>query len=414
LTADRVSVDAQGRLVAEGAVEVWHRSVRLTAARVVYDPATRQLSVQGPIVIQDGPDRIFLADAAELDSELREGIVRSARLVLNQQLQIAAAELRRRDANVTEMEGIIASSCHVCPQNPTPLWEIRAARVTHDQEARSLRFEGAQFRFAGVPILYLPVLPLPDPTQDRARGFLVPRFRASSRLGFGVTLPYFIPLGPSRDLTLAPTFTTGRMVALSARYRQALAFGGVELGGQIARDRLEPGRTRGHVLWPRPLRPAPAADPRLRLPRRQRPRLSGGLRHRSRRALHLAHHGRAYPPRPGPAGPRAGLLFAAGNRPRPPPAAHRAANELAAAAGPGALAHRRRVAPRCRRLRPCPRRGGRGGSQRISRASPRAPRRQRRMAAALDAGRRHPADRRAARARRIMSTSPATSGFPIR
>jgi LPS-assembly protein len=173
--------------------------------------------------------------------------VRSARLVLDRQLQIAAAELRRRDANLTEMDAVIASSCPVCAENPTPLWEIRANRVTHDQERRELLFEGAQFRFAGVPLLYLPRLRLPDPTQTRARGFLVPRFRASSRLGVGVTAPYFIPLGDRRDLTLAPTLTTERLAALSLRYRQAFLQGGVEFGGQIARDRLRPGQMRGHA-----------------------------------------------------------------------------------------------------------------------------------------------------------------------
>ena len=247
LTADRVAVDPAGRLIAEGAVEVWQGSVRLTAARILYDPRSGQIAIDGPITLQDGPDRLFLADQAELSSDLREGLVRSARLVLDRQLQIAAAELRRRDANLTQMDAVIASSCPVCAENPTPLWEIRARRVTHDQEKRELYFEGAQFRFAGLPIAYLPALRLPDPTQTRARGFLVPQFRASSRLGFGVTLPYFIPFGTDRDLTLAPTVTTERLVALSLRYRQAFASGGIEFGGQVARDRLEPGRTRGHA-----------------------------------------------------------------------------------------------------------------------------------------------------------------------
>ena len=248
LTADRVDIDPTGRLIAEGAVEVWQGSIRLTATRIVYDPRSRQLAVSGPIVLQDGPDRLFLADEAELSGDLRDGIVRSARLVLDQQMQIAAAELRRRDANLTEMDAVIASSCPVCAENPTPLWEIRANRVTHDRERREMLFEGAQFRFAGVPLVYLPRLRLPDPSQTRARGFLVPQFRASSRLGFGATVPYFIPLGPDRDLTLAPTLTTESLMALSLRYRQALPNGGMEFGGQIARDQLEPGRTRGHVF----------------------------------------------------------------------------------------------------------------------------------------------------------------------
>lgn len=247
LTADQVFVDAAQRLVASGAVEVWYGSVRLTAGRVVYDQARNHLTIEGPIALQDGPDRLILADSAELSDDLRAGLIRSARLVLDQQMQIAAASVERAEGNITRMNAVVASSCPVCANNPTPLWEIRAARVTHDQDAQQLYFDNAQFRVAGVPVAYFPHLRLPDPTLRRARGFLAPRLSASSALGVGVSLPYFIPLGPSRDLTVTPSLYTGEAAALALRFRAAFANGGVEIGGQIARDRLVADRARGYA-----------------------------------------------------------------------------------------------------------------------------------------------------------------------
>ena len=246
LTADSVFVDSLGRLIASGAVEIWHGSVRLTASRVAYDPRRGTLDVQGPIVLSDGPDRVILADAAQIDGQLRSGLIQSARMVLDRQFQIAAASIERPDRNITRMNAVVASSCRVCAESPNPLWEIRANRVTHDQEARQLHFEGAQFRLAGVPLFYAPRLRLPDPTLNRSAGFLVPRWSARSRLGFGISLPYFIPLGPSRDLTLTPTISSRGAYALALRYRAAFARGGLELGGQLARDRDLPGQWRGH------------------------------------------------------------------------------------------------------------------------------------------------------------------------
>lgn len=247
LTADQVYVDAARRLVASGAVEVWYGSVRLTAGRVVYDQARNRLAIDGPIVLQDGPDRLILADSADLSDDMREGMIRSAQLVLDQQMQIAAASVEREGGNITRMNAVVASSCPVCASNPTPLWEIRAARVTHDQDAQQLYFDNAQFRIAGVPVAWFPYLRLPDPTLRRARGFLTPRLEVRSTLGAGVALPYFIPLGSARDLTVTPTLYSRGAGALGLRYRAAFANGGLEVGGQIARDRQLPDRARGYA-----------------------------------------------------------------------------------------------------------------------------------------------------------------------
>jgi len=247
LTADQVFVDAARRLVASGAVEVWYGSVRLTARRVVYDQDRNHLAIEGPIVLQDGPDRLILADSADLSDDLRRGLIRSARLVLDQQMQIAAASVERENGNVTRMNAVVASSCPVCASNPTPLWEIRAARVTHDQDAQQLYFDEAQFRIAGVPVAYFPHLRLPDPTLRRARGFLAPRFAVRSGLGAGVAMPYFIPLGPARDLTLTPSLYSSGAASLGLRFRAAFANGGLEAGGQISRDSLVANRARGYA-----------------------------------------------------------------------------------------------------------------------------------------------------------------------
>lgn len=246
LMADRVDVDPSGRLIASGAVEVWHGSIRLSAARVIYDRRLNSLSIEGPITISDGPDVVTLADAAQLSQELRTGLITSARVVLDQQLQISAARIQRHANGVSQMDAVVASSCPVCASNPTPLWEVRADRVTHDSNTRQLTFEHAQMRFAGVPVFYLPRLRLPAPGNDRTRGVLLPVMHADSNLGVSIGLPYFIPFGQDRDLTLTPVVSSDRMVSLGMRWRQAFSNGGIELGGQISRDQIIPGRLRGY------------------------------------------------------------------------------------------------------------------------------------------------------------------------
>ena len=247
LMADQIYVDRAGRLIASGSVEVWQDSVRLTAQRVVYDSRRDHLQIDGPISVNDGPDILFLADSAELSPNLRAGILHSARIVLDRQLQISAASIVRDPSGINQLTSVVASSCPVCAADPTPLWEIRAARVTHDEATDQLLFERAQFRFAGVPIFYLPRLRLPGPAQDRSRGILPPNVNLDSDLGLSVGLPYFIPIGDTQDVTLTPMLSTDGLRGMGFRWRMARTNGGIEIGGQITRDNILPGELRGYA-----------------------------------------------------------------------------------------------------------------------------------------------------------------------
>lgn len=248
LIADRVFLTADDLLTAEGAVEVFYKGARLTARRIVYDGATEKLAIEGPITLTDGAGTVILADQAELSRDLTEGVLKSARLVLDEQMQIAAEEMARSRGRYTRASRVVASSCQVCPSNPTPLWEIRARRVVHDQIERQLYFDHAQFRVAGVPVFYAPRLRMPDPTLKRATGFLMPRFRTTTALGPGLKLPYFIAIGDSRDLTLTPYVSASRTRTLEFRYREALRTGAFEVKGALTRDDLLPADTRGYLF----------------------------------------------------------------------------------------------------------------------------------------------------------------------
>lgn len=248
LTADRVSVSGDSLLVAEGGVEISYRGQLVRATSIRYDRAADVLTIEGPILIADGQGNLLFADQAELSADLTEGLLKSARLVMNEQLQIAAARIHRVGGRYTQLSNSVASSCQVCSTNPTPLWEIRAARVVHDQQERQLYFDRAQLRMAGVPVFYLPRLRMPDPTLDRATGFLMPRIRTTSGLGTGIKLPYFIALGPSRDLTLTPYLSTKNGRTLELRYRQAFQTGDIQFDGALSRDDLRPGEDRFYGL----------------------------------------------------------------------------------------------------------------------------------------------------------------------
>ena len=248
LIADNIQVRRNRVLIANGNVEAFQGRTRLTAQEIRYDRATGKLVILGPITIQDGSGVTVLASQAELSDGLQNGLLTGARMVLSDQLQLAAVQINRVGGRYTQLYKTAVTSCRICEGDPTPpLWQIRAKRVIHDREEQQLYFDEAQLRVRGVPILYLPKLRLPDPTLKRTSGFLIPSIKTSSELGIGLKIPYFIRIGDHRDLTLTP-YLSGKTRTLEFRYRQAFARGRIAFAGAITEDDLEPGRGRGYLF----------------------------------------------------------------------------------------------------------------------------------------------------------------------
>lgn len=247
LVADDLYMTGEDRLIASGNVEALHEGRRLSARRIVYDRAKNQLTLEGPIRITDAEANVvILADAGTLDQEMKNGLLQGARMVMNEQLQLAAVALHRIDGRYTQLTNTAVTSCQVCA-NGVPLWQVRARKVIHDQEARQIYFEGAQFRIGTVPVMYIPRLRLPDGTLKRARGFLTPEVRSNSALGVGIKVPYFLPLGDHRDLTVTP-YLSRETTTVELRYRQAFRRGTIVATGALSRDTLLPDDARGYLF----------------------------------------------------------------------------------------------------------------------------------------------------------------------
>ncbi len=240
LIADSVTLTVDDQLVAQGNVEAFFAGSRLQATTIIYDRASDTLQIEGPIVIQTADGTLLTASSATLDPQLENGILQGARIVLDQQLQLAANQIDRQDGRYSQLYKTSATSCRVCGDEP-PLWEIRAERVVHDDVERQLYFENASFRVRGVPLMWLPRMRLPDPSLDRSTGLLIPEQRNTNRLGFGIKLPYFFTLGESRDLTVTP-YTSPETRTLELRYRQAFVNGDLSIEGAVSEDTLFDGR----------------------------------------------------------------------------------------------------------------------------------------------------------------------------
>lgn len=247
LIADELFITPERELVATGNVEAFQGTTRIQAREIRYNQDTGALTITGPITLRDGDDITVMADAAELSPDLQSGLLTGARMVLDQQLQLAAVQIERVDARYSQLYKTAVTSCRICEDGRPPLWQIRAKRVIHDREEQQLYFDQAQFRIRDVPVFYIPRLRLPDPTLERATGFLIPEIRSSSELGTGFKIPYFFTLGDHRDLTVTPYLSSSTRT-LELRYRQSFVNGDIELEGAVSDDDLGRSNVRSYLF----------------------------------------------------------------------------------------------------------------------------------------------------------------------
>ena len=246
LIADQIEINSDGVLVASGSVTVWQGDTKITANKISYEGTINSLEITGPIRLTDGTGTMILADQASLSQDLSQGLIKSARIILNKQVQIAAAQISRVNSRYTQAYKVAATSCYVCA-GKTPLWQIRAQRIVHDKLEKQLHFDNAQLRIMDLPVLFFPYLRLPDPSLKRASGFLVPQLTTSTTLGTAIRTPYFFKLGDHKDFTLTPILSS-RTNTLGFRYREAFQTGKLSLEGAVSRDNLSTDQNRGYLF----------------------------------------------------------------------------------------------------------------------------------------------------------------------
>jgi LPS-assembly protein len=102
---------------------------------------------------------------------------------------------------------------------PTPRWELVSGSVTLNLDHYAL-LTNSVFRVKGVPLMYLPVFYYPIQEDDRATGFLIPTYGATTLRGQTISNAFFWAMGRSHDATLYHDWmsTAGQQVGSEYRY----------------------------------------------------------------------------------------------------------------------------------------------------------------------------------------------------
>ena len=226
--ANEVDYDyTNNRVAAVGNVQIYYGGSTLEANRVVYDQKTKRLHAEGNVRLTEEDGKVTYGEIMDLSDDYRDGFVDSLRLDAPDQTRMAASRAERSSGNFTVFHNGVYTACAPCKDDPKkpPLWQVKAARIIHDQTEKMIYFEDARIEFFGRPLAWLPYFSAPDPTVKRKTGFLMPSISTSSVYGGAIEVPYYWALAPDYDATFAPMITTKQGPLLQGEFRQRLING---------------------------------------------------------------------------------------------------------------------------------------------------------------------------------------------
>jgi LPS-assembly protein len=219
------------RVSAVGNVQMHFNGTSIEADKVIYDQKTKRLHAEGNIRLTDADGKITYANIMDLSDDYRDGFVDSLRVDSPEQTRMAASRADRSSGNYTVFENGVYTACAPCKDDPKkpPLWQVKGARIIHDQTDKMMYFENAQLEFFGVPMAYLPYFSTPDPTVKRKTGFLMPSITSATGFGFGLETPFYWAIAPDYDATFSPRITSRQGVLFQGEFRQRLINGSYQI-----------------------------------------------------------------------------------------------------------------------------------------------------------------------------------------
>ncbi|MBB4082726.1 LPS-assembly protein LptD [Brevundimonas lenta] len=236
LEADSASRDGDVITATGGETRVLarFRNTTLRAHQITYNLGQGIATADDRVEFVDPDGNIVFASHLEVDSDLKAGVAIDFATRFTNGASLMAATAVRRSENVNELNYAIFTPCPICdaegrPKEPSIA--IQAEKVVQDEDLRAILYRNAVFKFGGVPVFYLPFFSHPDPTVERASGFLVPIPSYDEGRGLSVEMPYLQVVSPSEDWLISPQINTRVAPFLNLQWRRRFSDGTVVLRG---------------------------------------------------------------------------------------------------------------------------------------------------------------------------------------
>ena len=222
LSAQHIGADEKsGAIVAEGAVTIEAGFGRIQADRITFREG-HLVEAEGNVLLVWGNNRISgtrmaydmgLKDDPDPEKRIPRGVIENAVGQVDPEFFFDALKVETIGDDRVVLHHATVTTC----TQPVPYWSFKVSSAKIKLEGYAHLFN-LRPTIKKVPFFYLPYLMWPV-KRERAPGLLFPEFGTTSQRGRFVSIPVFVPLGRSADLTMFPEYYTIGGWAAGAKLR---------------------------------------------------------------------------------------------------------------------------------------------------------------------------------------------------
>ena len=219
--AEEMAYDREyGIVVARGKVEVAQGSHVMMADQITYYKNRDLVVAEGNVSVLQPTGDVYFADRAELNDEMKTGVINAFKARMADNSLMAANEARHLSPSITTLKEVSYTPCKMC-ENMEPFWQINAGDATVDQGTERIKYHDAQLQMFGVPVLYTPYLSHPTPDASAKSGLLTPEYKSTTaNLGSVVKAPYYWRIAEDKEAVITPWYSSTQGLLLEQDYSQ--------------------------------------------------------------------------------------------------------------------------------------------------------------------------------------------------
>jgi LPS-assembly protein len=216
-----------------GSVEVTCADMKFFADEVETFVDKHLLVARGNVVFTQGGSRVG-AERMEFDTKAKTGTFYNASGTVTMEGRVDRSMFGTQEPDayfygetlekIGEKKYRITKGGFTTCVQPTPRWEVTSSSVVLTLDDYAL-LRNSLLRVKGIPVLYLPVLYYPIQEDDRATGFLIPVYGASTLKGQSISNAFFWAMGRSHDATFFHDWFSKTGQGLGGEYRYVMSPG---------------------------------------------------------------------------------------------------------------------------------------------------------------------------------------------
>ena len=222
ITADEILVRENGKIIeANGNVFVEdEKNQSLQSEFIHYNKTEKKLTASNDVVFTDQEENIYHLDNFNSENNIENIKGNNVKIRLNDQSRVVGSSIIKEN-NLSVLNDAEYTPCiedNYLIEN-CPGWKLKADKIYHDQETKTMHYDNARIHLMNIPVMYLPYFSHPDPSVKKRSGLLMPTIETDNNLGDTFSIPIFYNIADNQDFTITPTLQSKSNNFYSLNYR---------------------------------------------------------------------------------------------------------------------------------------------------------------------------------------------------